>query len=73
MKLPRDLSGAVLVRVLCRHYSYARIHQDLRERKCLIGANDLWIAASAMRHGLPLVTRNAGEFTRVEGLMVIGY
>jgi predicted nucleic acid-binding protein len=52
---------------------YARIHQDLRERKCLIGANDLWIAASSMRHDLPLVTRNAGEFSRVEGLRVIGY
>ena len=28
MKLPRDLSGARLVKVLCRHYGYARIHQE---------------------------------------------
>jgi tRNA(fMet)-specific endonuclease VapC len=52
---------------------YARIHQVLRARKCLIGANDLWIAASSMRYDLPLITRNAGEFSRVEGLRVIGY
>lgn len=52
---------------------YARIYRDLRERNCLIGANDLWIAAHAMRHNLPLVTRNLGEFSRVQGLRVMTY
>ena len=28
MKLPRDLSGAELVKVLCKHYGYARVHQE---------------------------------------------
>lgn len=35
-----------------------------------IGANDLWIAAHALSLGLTLVTRNAREFSRVEGLRV---
>ncbi len=28
MKLPRDLSGAELVKVLSRRYGYARVHQE---------------------------------------------
>ena len=28
MKLPRDLSGPDLIKVLCRHYGYLRIHQE---------------------------------------------
>lgn len=27
MKLPRDLSGAELVKVLCRDFGYTRVHQ----------------------------------------------
>lgn len=52
---------------------YAAVYRDLRERKCLIGANDLWIASHSLQHGLPLVTRNGGEFSRVAGLEVMGY
>lgn len=37
-----------------------------------MGENDLWIAGTAMRHGLPLVTRDAA-FTRVPGLAVFQY
>ncbi len=28
MKLPRDLSGSELVKVLCKHYGYVRVHQE---------------------------------------------
>ena len=28
MKLPRDLSGAELVKLLCKHYGYRRLHQE---------------------------------------------
>ncbi len=28
MKLPRDLSGAELVQLLCRHYGYRRLGQE---------------------------------------------
>ena len=28
MKLPRDLSGAELVKLLCKHYDYRRVNQE---------------------------------------------
>jgi predicted nucleic acid-binding protein len=37
-----------------------------------MGENDLWIAGIALRHGLPLVTRDAA-FSRVPGLRVVPY
>jgi predicted RNA binding protein YcfA (HicA-like mRNA interferase family) len=27
MKLPRDVDGAVLVELLCRHFGYRKVHQ----------------------------------------------
>ena len=27
MKVPRNLSGAELIKLLCKHYGYVRIHQ----------------------------------------------
>src|SRR5687768_2067834 len=39
-------------------WEYAVIFRYLKARAMLIGANDLWIAASALRHQLPLVTVN---------------
>jgi len=52
---------------------YGRIARTLRNTGRLLGANDLWIAAASLRHDLPLVTANAGEFGRVEALEVIPY
>lgn len=52
---------------------YRSIFRDLKARGCLIGANDLWIAASSLRHGMPLVSRNRHEFERVPGLQVLAY
>lgn len=53
----------------------ARIHSkiwgDLSAKGKLIGAHDLWIAASALAHNCSLVTRNVREFERVPGLDVI--
>ncbi|MEZ4417204.1 MAG: type II toxin-antitoxin system VapC family toxin [Gemmatimonadota bacterium] len=53
--------------------TYARIARGLRERGMLIGTNDLWIAATSVRYRIPLVTANAGDFLRVEGLEVVSY
>ena len=36
-----------------------------------IGVADAWIAATALQHGLPLVTNNAGHYAGVENLTVI--
>lgn len=52
---------------------YAGITRTLRLDGTLIGANDLWIAATALHHENPLVTRNANPFTRVPGILVRGY
>ncbi len=51
------------------HYGVAyRILAQSGER---IGSNDLWIAATALAHRLPLATQNTGEFQRVPGLTVV--
>jgi tRNA(fMet)-specific endonuclease VapC len=53
----------------------ARVHADvwaqLAAEEQLIGAHDLWIAATTLAHGMGLATGNAGEFQRVPGLRVI--
>jgi len=36
-----------------------------------IGSNDLWIAASAIRHSLKLVTNNRRDFENIPGLDII--
>ena len=52
---------------------YAGIYGELRRTNTLIGPNDLWLAACAIERTLPLLTRNAGEFSRVKGLTVVDY
>jgi predicted nucleic acid-binding protein len=53
--------------------TYRTIFRELRRAGNLIGANDLWIAATALRHGLPLVTANHVEFSRIRQLRVLRY
>lgn len=53
--------------------TYGRITRALRARGALIGANDLWIAATSLRHDAALVTSDVEQFTRVEGLRVVSY
>ena len=50
---------------------HAEIWAQLTDRGQVIGAHDLWIAATAVAHGLGVATRNAGEFERVPGLRLI--
>ncbi len=47
--------------------------RQLQRDGLMIGANDLWIAATALANQTPVVTRNNREFSRVEGLMVLSY
>lgn len=53
----------------------ARVHAEvwaqLASKGVPIGAHDLWIAATALAHGMGLATGNRGEFRRVPGLRVI--
>ena len=52
---------------------YAKQARRLRRAGRLIGSNDLWIASTALRHQIPVVTRNQAGFRRVEGLTVLTY
>jgi len=47
---------------------HARLWADLQKRGEMIGERDLMIAATALAHGLTLVTRDKRHFPRVEGL-----
>jgi tRNA(fMet)-specific endonuclease VapC len=50
---------------------HAQIWADLAARGSLIGAHDMWIAATALAHGLGVATRNPAHFERVTGLRVV--
>ncbi|HEV7806104.1 MAG TPA: PIN domain-containing protein [Solirubrobacteraceae bacterium] len=50
---------------------HADIWSDLADRGQPIGAHDLWIAATALAHGLGVATRNTEHFDRVPGLRVV--
>ena len=50
---------------------HAGIWAELTGRGDAIGAHDLWIAATALAHGLGVATGNAAEFERVPGLRVL--
>ena len=45
----------------------------LRGLNQLIGTNDLWIAAAALAHAIPLVTNNSAHFSLIPGLSVVAY
>ncbi|MCX6858398.1 MAG: type II toxin-antitoxin system VapC family toxin [Verrucomicrobia bacterium] len=49
------------------------IYRALAAKGQLIGANDMWIAATALVHDMGIVTNNVEEFRRVPGLTVVPY
>ena len=66
------LSGVEAVPVTI---AVARVHSELwamlAARGRTIGQHDLWIAATALAHGLGVVTHNRADFDRVPGLRVV--
>jgi len=52
---------------------YASISRGLRASGSRWGDNDLWIAATALDAGEPLVTRDLDHFSRIRGLEVLHY
>ncbi|MGA0176719.1 MAG: type II toxin-antitoxin system VapC family toxin [Chthoniobacterales bacterium] len=54
-------------------WHFGAVFRELRRQGTLIGANDMWIAATALANGLPVVTRNSDEFRRVPALDVLSY
>ena len=65
-----------LLNVLPAGQQTARCYADIRRELKLAGqpipSNDIWIAALAREHGLPLVTRDS-HFERVRGLRVFAW
>lgn len=54
-------------------WRFGRTFQFLRVNGMSVGVNDLWIAATALSHDVPVVTANVRDFARIPGLEVIGY
>ncbi|MEM9558170.1 MAG: PIN domain-containing protein [Acidobacteriota bacterium] len=48
---------------------YGQLKADLREKGRMIPENDLWIAASALRHEMTLVTRDR-HFDAIDALAI---
>ena len=57
--LPFDAAAATVA---------AKLRAELEAKGTPIGPHDLLIAATVLANGATLVTRNVGEFGRVEGL-----
>ncbi len=51
--------------------AHAEIWAGLERGGEVIGAHDMWIAATAVSHGMDVATANATEFERVPGLTVV--
>jgi tRNA(fMet)-specific endonuclease VapC len=54
-------------------WQYGEIYRALATEGQLIGANGMWIAATALVNGMGVVTNNVDEFSRVRGLTVVSY
>jgi predicted nucleic acid-binding protein len=54
-------------------FAYGNAYRTLAASGKLIGTNDLWIAATALRHDLGVVTDNTKDFSRVRGLKVVSF
>jgi predicted nucleic acid-binding protein len=50
--------------------AHAQAWAELAAAGQIIGAHDLWLAATCIAHGLTMVTANVREFVRVPGLAV---
>jgi predicted nucleic acid-binding protein len=50
---------------------HARIWADLEQAGTPISIHDLWIAATALSHGMAVATANVRDFGRVPGLAIV--
>ena len=51
--------------------SYGRLVAERKRNGKPIFPNDAWIAACAVRHGVPIATHNAKDFNGISGLKII--
>ncbi len=72
--LDNDLVGIPLLAIdIETAWLFGNLVGHLRQRGSMIGPNDLWIAATALASGIPILTRNVNEFKRVPGLSILSY
>jgi tRNA(fMet)-specific endonuclease VapC len=70
--LERSLKNYLIIPVdieLCRIWGNLRAERQAIGRT--IASQDAWIAATALRHNLPLVTNNARDFQNIPELKVV--
>lgn len=54
-------------------WEYGRAWRYLHGNGLLVGANDLWIAATGLAYRMPVITRNVEHYGRVPDLQVETY
>ena len=54
---------------LCK--TYGRLKASLASSGVTVSDNDLWIAACAVRHSIPLISNNRKHFDKIPGLRLI--
>jgi predicted nucleic acid-binding protein len=54
---------------ICKQYG--KLKASLREAGIVVADNDLWIAACATRHSIPLISNNRKHFEKIPGLHLI--
>ncbi|MHC5612985.1 MAG: PIN domain-containing protein [Nostoc sp.] len=71
-ELEQYLSNYLIIPVdqtFCRQWAQVRVERQSAERA--ISPQDAWIAATALRHDLPLVTHNIKDFLGISNLRLI--
>jgi tRNA(fMet)-specific endonuclease VapC len=51
--------------------AYGRIAAERKRAGYPISLHDAWIAACAVRHNIPLLTHNAGDFQNISNLQIV--
>ena len=72
LQLEQYLSNYLVIPVdqaLCQEWAKVRSDRQIAGRP--ISSQDAWIAATALRHNLPLVTHNVKDFERISKLQFI--
>jgi predicted nucleic acid-binding protein len=54
-------------------WEYGRAYRHLQDNGQMIGGNDLWIAATALAYGMPVLTKNVEHYRRVPRLEIARY
>ena len=71
-RLAKHLRGYAVIPFnfeICR--KWGDIKAGLWRERNLIKDNDIWIAATALIAGIPLITHDSGDFDRIPGLKIV--